>query len=71
MSEARSWNNRPPCGADGRQDMAAIFTVGGKEVTSYWRDFHIILAHWLPGKPSEETSCIATLISYHDGDVLI
>ena len=25
-SEARSWSDNPPCAADGRQDMAAVFT---------------------------------------------
>ena len=31
MSEARSWSDTLPCGAEGRQDMAAGFTPGGKE----------------------------------------
>ena len=29
MSEAGSWNDTPPCVADGGQDMVAVFTRGG------------------------------------------
>ena len=28
-AEARSWSDTPPCAADSRQDMVAVFTAGG------------------------------------------
>ena len=51
-SEARSWSDATPCGADGRQDVAATFAPGagwrwGTPVTG---GTDIRLAHWLPGK---------------------
>ena len=37
LSEAKSWSDTPPYGADGRQEKAAVFTPGRRkgEITSY------------------------------------
>ena len=54
-SKARgSWSNTPTWTADGRQDMAAVFSIPGRVRLSVTGRTDIRFVHWLPGKPAEE-----------------
>ena len=55
MSETISWNDPPPWGGNGGQDMVSVFAPGGKGmlpvregIKSGW----LIVYHCLPGKPA-------------------
>ena len=52
-SEARSWSDTPPGAEDSRQDMAAVFTPGGKGRLPVIGAIDIRLAHRLPREPAE------------------
>ena len=55
MSEAKgSWSDTPPCTADGRQDLAAVFTPRGRGRLPVVEGIDIGWPiSWLPGKPAE------------------
>ena len=53
MSEAKSWSNTPPCVADSRQDMAAVFTPSRRGRLPVIGEIDVKLAFQLPGKATE------------------
>ena len=53
MSEARSWSSTPPCVADSRQDMAAVFTPSRRGRLPVIGEIDVKLAFQLPRKATE------------------
>ena len=53
MPEEKSWSNPPLCEVDSRQDMAAVFTPGGRGRLPVIGGIDVRLTYWLPRKPAE------------------